>query len=156
MKLKFILLISSLLMLSSCVLPAEYGVSRTTKSGGSQLKGDNELKDMAEEYWNKYLCKKGESSFLKFDDSIYQVAGAKPLGLLLDTTPADNLNGIDATGVLRVNSVAHRYYSKGKWSNWSDDDARSWVSVYINKKNGKWVIEDNPKVQSMDCNSIPS
>lgn len=52
MKLKFILLTSTLLMLSSCVVPAEYGMSRT-KAGGSEFKGSSELKGMAEEYWNK-------------------------------------------------------------------------------------------------------
>jgi len=149
MKLKFILLTSTLLMLSSCVVPAEYGVSRTRA-------GSSELNAIAEEYWNKYLCKKGESTFFKFDDRLYQVASAKPMGILLDTTPADKLNGIDATGALTMSSVARRNYSAGEWSDWSDDDARSWVSVYINKKNGKWEIVDNPRLQSMDCNSIPS
>ena len=117
--------------------------------------GSSELNAIAEEYWNRYLCKIGESSFFKFDDRFYQLAGAKPMGILLDTTSADKLNGIDATGVLKVNSSARKDYSAGKWSDWSNDDV-SWLFVSINKKNGKWEIEDNPRLQSMDCNSIPS
>lgn len=71
---------------------------------------------MAEEYGNKYLCKKGESTFFKFDERLYQVASAKLMGILLDTTPADKLNGIDATGALTMSSVARRDYSAGEWS----------------------------------------
>lgn len=55
-----------------------------------------------------------------------------------------------------MSSVARRDYSAGKWSDWLDDDTSWWVSVYTKKKNGKWEIEDNPGLQSMDCNSIPS
>lgn len=97
MKLKCILLASTLLILSSCVVPAEYGVNRTRA-------GSSELNAIAKEYWDRYLCKRGESSFFKFDGSFYQLPGAKPMGILLDTTPADRLNGIDATGVLSVKS----------------------------------------------------
>ena len=77
------------------------------------------------------------------------------MGILLDTTPADRLNGIDATGVLSVESIARKDYSAGVWSDWSNDDV-SWLFVSIHKKNGKWEIEDNPRVQSIDCNSIPN
>lgn len=135
-------------MLSSCVVPAEYGVSRTRA-------GSSELNTIAKEYWGRYLCKKGDSSFFKFDGQFYQLAGAKPTGTLLDLTPADKLNGIDTTGVLSVESIARKDYSGGQWSDWSNDDV-SWLFVSINKKNGKWEIEDNPRLQSMDCNSIPS
>lgn len=48
-------------MLSSCAVPDKYGANRT-------ISGNSELNAVAEEYWDRYLCKKGESSFLKFDD----------------------------------------------------------------------------------------
>lgn len=135
-------------MLSSCVVPAEYGENRTSS-------GSSELNSIAEKYWDKYFCKRGESSFFKFDGSFYQIVGAKPIGILLDTTTADKLNGIDAVGVLSVESTARKDYSAGKWSDWSNDDV-SWLFVSINKKKGKWEIEDNPRIQSIDCDSIPS
>jgi hypothetical protein len=147
MKLKWILLASTLLMLSNCVVPTKYGVNRTRA-------GSSELDAIAKQYWDRYLCKRGESSFFKFDGSFYQIAGAKPMGILLDTTHADKLNGIDATGVLRVESTARKDYSAGKWSKWSNDDI-SWLFVSIHKKNGKWEIEDNPRLQSINCNAIP-
>lgn len=155
MKLKFILLASTLLMLSSCVVPAEYGVSRTKAGSSENLAMTNELNNIAEEYWDKYLCKKGESSFFKFDDRFYQITGVKLTGTLFDLTAADKLNGIEATGVLTVKSIARKDYFPGKWSDWSNDDV-SWLFVSVNKKNGKWEIEDNARLQSMDCNSIPS
>lgn len=155
MKLKFILLTSTLLMLSSCVVPAEYGESRTKAGSSENLAMTNELNNIAEGYWDKYLCKKGESSFFKFDDRFYQITGVKLTGTLFDLTPADKLNGIEATGVLSIKSIARKDYSPGKWSDWSNDDV-SWLFVSVNKKNGKWEIEDNARLQSMDCNSIPS
>lgn len=142
-------------MLSSCVVPTEYGVSRTRADNTEDLATTNELNALAEEYWGRYLCKKGESSFFKFDNSFYQLAGAKPEGTLLDLIPADKLNGIEATGVLSVKSTARKDYSSSGWSDWSNDDV-SWLFVSIDKKNGKWEIEDNPRLQSMDCNAIPS
>ena len=147
MKIRFLLLTSILLLLPGCVVPAEYGVRRNTA-------GNSELNAMAEVYWDKYLCKRGESTFYKLNDRFYQIAGAKSIGILLDTTPADKLNGIEATGVLKVNSIALKDYSAGKWSDWSNDDSQ-WLFVSVNKKNGKWEIEDEPRLQSIDCNSIP-
>lgn len=155
MKLKYILLVPTLLMLSSCVVPAEYGVSRTRAGGSENFAMTNELNDIAKAYWDKYLCKRGDSSFFKFDDRFHQINGAKSVGVLLDLTPADKLNGIGATGVLTVRSTARKDYSTGKWSEWFNDDL-SWLFVSANKKNGKWEIEDNPRLQTMDCNSIPN
>ena len=157
MKLKYITLVSTLLMLSGCVVPAEYGVSRTRAGSSENLAIANELNDIAEEYWSRYSCKKGDSSFFKFDGNFYQLAGAKPTGTLLDLTPADKLNGIDATGVLSMESEARKDYSMtlSKWSDWSNDDV-SWLFVSVNKKKGKWEIEDNSRLQSINCNSIPS
>ena len=153
MKSKYITLASTLLMLSGCVLPAEYGVSRTRAGSAENLATNNELNALAEEYWGRYLCKKGESSFLKLGDQLYQIAGAKPIGILLDKTPADELNGIDASGVLMVSLVALRDYSAGQWSDWSSNDLLG--SVHVSKRNGTWEIEGNPRLQSIDCNSIP-
>ncbi len=155
MKLKFILLASTLLMLSSCVVPAEYGVSRTKAGSIENSAMTNELNNIAEEYWDKYFCKKGESSFFKFDDRFYQITGVKAIGVLFDLTPADKLNGIEATGILNVQSIARKDYSAGKWSDWSNRNV-SWIYVSVKKKNGKWEIGDNPLLQAMDCNSIPS
>ncbi len=122
----------------------------------------NQLNDIAENYWDKYSCKKGESRFFKNDfdnledsEKLYEIRNVRFKGDTYKPTAADNLNSIDTRGYLEAVGTVFRYYYDGKWTEWMDGPGRM-LSVSISKKNGKWEIEDEPRVIPIDCNSIPN
>lgn len=82
----------------------------------------NEMNDLAESYWSKYLCKKNNSYYIYVVDAgfLSELKEVRFNGTSFEQTPADKLNNIEKTGVLSADALTHRpfYDSKRKWADW--------------------------------------
>lgn len=122
---------------------------------------NNEMNDIAERYWSKYMCRKNDSFFVvkrDFPDdenALYELKEVNFKGYQYNPTPADKLNHIEETGSLYVNAIASRHYKnkEGKWTEW--ENYRPYMNVGLKKIHGEWQVENQEKYLRPDCSSVP-
>lgn len=133
--------------------------NKTIKSSGvsdvsatSQI--HNEMKNLSESYWSKYMCKNNNSSYMIIYNTLYELKEVRFTDIINKQTPADQLNNIDKTGILSAAAIAHRAYSSdNKWTEWID--YAPYIFVSMKKINGQWQVENQDRYSSPDCSNLP-
>jgi hypothetical protein len=123
------------------------------------LQVHDEINNLSESYWSQYLCRKNNSSYIVFDNTLYELKGVSFKGINYELSPADKLNGVEKSGNLSANAIASRSYSKdGIWTRWSD--YKPPMNVSAEKINGQWQVEEwqvenQKRFTSVDCSNLP-
>ena len=117
----------------------------------------NEMNDLSESYWSKYMCQNNGSSYIlvnRMDDRLYELKEVRFTGTKYEQTPADKLNNIEQRGSLSVAALTSRFYSSdNKWAEWTNYGPS--IGVRIEKINGQWQVENQDIYSFPDCSNLP-
>lgn len=120
----------------------------------------NEMNNLSESYWSQYLCRKNDSFYIVFDNTLYELKDIKFKGINYELSPADKLNGVERSGNLSTHAIVSRSHDKdGRWTKWSD--YKPPMNVKAEKINGQWQVQEwklenhQKRFTLPDCSKLP-
>jgi hypothetical protein len=115
----------------------------------------------AEKFWAKYAPTCGGVTYMKTSKrGFVELNGFRITMEYAPITQADQLNGIEAQGISRIQADTRRAFYDSKWHEWEDGSPSIGTVAHFKRSKGQWKFVGgayfNDFAHTMDCSEIPS